>query len=316
MQMLQQKVATRDLGASDASEKLERLEIPKDLSNQAILDIGCGEGFYCGIALARGASRAVGVDVDPDAIDVARQSHPNGEFFHSSWTSLPLGPFDVVQWISAMHFERDPAHVFENIYSRLSDDGLFILECGTLDRSAKELVQVQRQSDTLWYPTIRLLTEVMLEKFTVRCLSYGVIAEGDPIPRYVFHCRKRLPTVALIRGESRSGKSALSDCLSPAYTKILQLDMLVSRIAAADHHHTDLQKLIRDLKKSAADLGAVYRGIDSAGMAEQFARMIAQSVAASDKLVIIEGAVSDSVVAALAKVLKGHARFWRMERES
>jgi SAM-dependent methyltransferase len=302
-----------DRGMSDSALKLDRLGYPVDLNGQSFLDIGCNEGFFCGVALKRGAKRVVGIDFEANALEFAKANYPGGEYIRSTWKTLPPGPFDLVQWSSAMHYELDPASVFEQIYQRLSPDGLLILECGAFDRSAKEMIQVQRHSDTLWYPTLRLLTEEFLKDFAVRCMSYGVIAEGDPVPRYVFHCRKRMPTVLLIKGASKSGKGALSDCLSPAATKVLQLDMYLSRIASAKYHHNDLQRTIRDLRAQSPGLDTVYAGIDSAGLTEEFARNIARSVAPSDKLVIIEGAVSDAFAAALLAALKGTAKFWRMD---
>jgi SAM-dependent methyltransferase len=299
-------------GMSDSALKLERLGFPSDLNGKAFLDIGCNEGFFCGKALERGATRVVGIDFEVNALEFAKSRYPGAEYVRSSWKSLPPGPFDVVQWTSAMHYELDPASIFKQIHQRLSLNGLLILECGAFDRSAKELIQVQRHSDTLWYPTIRLLTEDFLRDFSVRCVSECVIAEGDPVPRYVFHCRKRVPSVLLIRDKSETENGVLSDCLISSATKIVRLDTYISRIAGAKHHHNDLQKLIRDQWTRTQSFDAVYAGIDTAGMTEQFARAIAQSVAPTDKLVVIEGAVSDTFSDALSSSLNTTAKVWQI----
>lgn len=45
-----------------------------ELAGATVLDVGCGSGVLALIALSLGASRAVAVDVDPEAIDVTREN--------------------------------------------------------------------------------------------------------------------------------------------------------------------------------------------------------------------------------------------------
>ena len=44
-----------------------------------VLDIGCGTGHYCG-RFASGGLTAVGIDLDPEMIEVARRNYPGSEF--------------------------------------------------------------------------------------------------------------------------------------------------------------------------------------------------------------------------------------------
>ena len=43
-----------------------------DIKGKAILDVACGFGFYTRTMMSRGASRALGVDVSSEMIEIAR----------------------------------------------------------------------------------------------------------------------------------------------------------------------------------------------------------------------------------------------------
>jgi ubiquinone/menaquinone biosynthesis C-methylase UbiE len=297
---------------SNSSNKLSRLNIPRNLEGKAFLDVGCNEGFFCGVAIERGAARVGGIDYDAKALGLAKELYPGAQYLHSSWNTLPDGPFDVVLWTSAMHYEPDPAQVFSEIGKRLSPDGILILECGALDYSSKEMVPAKRHGDTRLYPTIRLLTEELLSDFSVRIMAFGELTEGDPVSRFVFHCRKKIPSVQLIRGSSYDGKSTLADTLLPAATKVVKTDFLVTRLARGDFHHGDLQRALKELHPIAVARGLqwLYDEIDVRGLSKELASVLAENVAATDDLVVIEGAVSVAVRDELSKKLSNKARIW------
>lgn len=71
-----------------------------DLTGRAVLDYGCGSGILAIAALKLGASRALGIDHDPQALLASRDNATlNGV---ETWLSVtaptqaPLGDFDVV----------------------------------------------------------------------------------------------------------------------------------------------------------------------------------------------------------------------------
>jgi ribosomal protein L11 methyltransferase len=78
-----------------------------DVTRRRVLDLGTGSGVLAMAAFASGAREVVAVDVDPDAIDSARESarlNPRigaihwlvGDFRERGWDALSGGPFDVV----------------------------------------------------------------------------------------------------------------------------------------------------------------------------------------------------------------------------
>jgi SAM-dependent methyltransferase len=80
-----------------------------------LLDAGCGTGEFLALALERGAS-AVGIDLSPDMLAVARRRAPDAELREGDITKLPYDDdaFDVVTAFNAVQFTDDvPATIAE-----------------------------------------------------------------------------------------------------------------------------------------------------------------------------------------------------------
>ncbi|MBS1716742.1 MAG: class I SAM-dependent methyltransferase [Armatimonadetes bacterium] len=75
--------------------EMERL-LP-DVQGKRVLDVGCGEGRFCRLLAARGAS-TVGIDPVEAFITQARNLHPEGEYHTGFAEALPFedGSFDIV----------------------------------------------------------------------------------------------------------------------------------------------------------------------------------------------------------------------------
>ena len=302
-------------GMSDSFNKLERLRFPAKLDGKSFLDIGCNEGFFCNVAASRGAARVVGIDFVKKSLDTARElyPHPKIEWHHQTWDVLPQGPFDVILWSSAMHYELDPLKVLRNIADILTPTGMLILECGIVPGTAKEMVLTQRHSDARWYPTEDFLTNELLKPFGFRRVAWPETTPGDPIPRSVYHCTRRQPLVLLVRGATHHGKSSLARQLAPAATKVIGLDSFVYRIAHAGYQHGKLGPFLK-ANFNANDLTALYEGIDTAGLTQEYAALLAQCVAESDGTVVIEGFMTDRQAAAMSDAVRGRAVVWDATR--
>jgi len=100
-----------------------------------VLDIGCGKG-HAMIELAKRYpnSEFVGADFSPEAVRDAQIAASaadltNIEFVIRDVAQLDYtGAFDLVTAFDAIHDQRDPAKVLENIRKALSPDGVFLMQ--------------------------------------------------------------------------------------------------------------------------------------------------------------------------------------------
>ncbi|HEX4724910.1 MAG TPA: methyltransferase domain-containing protein [Pseudonocardiaceae bacterium] len=84
-------------------------ELLGDPTDRTVVDVGCGGGRAVAELAARGA-HAIGVDLDPEMIAVARQRWPAGEFHVGSADELPLATGSVAGYRSdkVLHLLDDP----------------------------------------------------------------------------------------------------------------------------------------------------------------------------------------------------------------
>lgn len=189
--------ATSPLGGSYTEKKLARLGLPS-LVGLSFLDLGCNSGFYCCHAAAQGASRVVGVDVDPPVIVQARAACPQGEFHDEGWERLPKGPFDIVIMLSAIHYAEDPVGLIQQVYDRLAPDGLLIIEGGLIDpegfQESDILVPGWREvGDRCRHLSLGYLEHHVLSSFSFNVFGLSEPRGGDEVTRHVVHARKSLP---------------------------------------------------------------------------------------------------------------------------
>lgn len=306
---------SHELGAPaqvDSFHKLSRLQMPNDLRGKKVLDIGCNEGFFCKQALNRGASYVVGIDANPDVIKTAKDLYGSDsvEFISKSWNELPKEQFDLILWTSAMHYELNPESVLENISNLLTDNGLFILECGVHSQCRNEMIRTSRHDGTLWYPSMGFLEKLFEDtKLSYRHVGQPELVGADPVPRSVFHCHRVRPTIFLVVGESKSGKSYLAHQLRYSATKIISLDWFIARIYHSKYSHIELDNYIK-ITTNKDDLSGIYTGIDNDGFTEIYIDQILKSISKSDRLVIIEGFMTQLQVDTLRNKANTFANVW------
>jgi hypothetical protein len=228
----------------DSYAKLKAMHLPP-LVGRSFLDVGCNEGYYCGIALRAGANRVVGLDSFSLAVERARKRFPAVEFVMQSWDTLPDEKFDVVMLASAMHYldsEEKMVALLSRIRNCLKDDGLFILEAGISRNPGKLLVKVDRPDGSVFYPTWTKLVNLVNQAGLV-WRKVGDSEPGDQHPRVVMHCRKIQPVVIFVRGTSMSGKSYLANSLvNYGYWRIVNTDEVLATAfqAAIPDFHVDV----------------------------------------------------------------------------
>jgi SAM-dependent methyltransferase len=243
-------------GDSASSLKLEAIRLPEDLKGKRFLDLGCNEGFFCGEALRRGASRVVGIDLNPAVIRNAKLRFPECEFYQTSWNELPEGKFDIILFTSAIHYEPNPQQLCRKLRDVLNPNGILILECGVVESSSEMWVDVQRHDGSLRFPTRPLLTKRVLDAFAVRTIGPSVPQKGDPLDRHIFHCFPFRPIAMIIGGASLEGKTTLAAELATFGVTRVDHDHIIGLIAKNQfgnrkkiyqyvHEHYDITKIDR-----------------------------------------------------------------------
>lgn len=126
-------------GASNTSQKLERFELPKDLSGKRVLDIGCYEGFFTFECERRGAE-VVAIDIiapgPQSGFSLAYELTGSRATFHqaSIYDLNPeqFGTFDLVLCLGVIYHLRHPLLGLERARSVCKDK--FIVETQICDK--------------------------------------------------------------------------------------------------------------------------------------------------------------------------------------
>jgi SAM-dependent methyltransferase len=120
---------------------------PEDMTGKTVLDIGCKYGYFCFEALGRGASRALGVDVDPDSVRkgrlIAECLGAEAEFGLLDVETDPIEErFDYALCLNLLHHLKNPVAVLDKLIGVTRDR--LILEVATLGRKDRRKVKVSR----------------------------------------------------------------------------------------------------------------------------------------------------------------------------
>ncbi len=224
-------------GGSKSAEKLAALRLKllpnahsaaTPLRGLKVLDIGCNEGFFCGEALRQGASRVVGVDQSKNFLDRAKLRFPEARFMRTSWWALPDEKFDVIFFLSAIHYEPNQRALLEKLAQHLTPTGVLVLECGVVQGQSKTWHAVKRADDIRRYPTFPMLLRELLRPYAGRLMGSSVLQGGDPVPRYVLHCPLRKSMALIVGGPGRTGKSTLAFDLEERNIPLVRTDRLLN----------------------------------------------------------------------------------------
>jgi SAM-dependent methyltransferase len=105
-----------------------------------VLDVGCGSGDFCALALARGA-RPSGIDAAPEMIAIARGRAPEADLRVASMERMPYDDdaFDLVTGFNSLQFADDPEAALRE-WIRVGDT---IAVCAWADRGRCEVDVVE-----------------------------------------------------------------------------------------------------------------------------------------------------------------------------
>jgi SAM-dependent methyltransferase len=292
-------------GSSKSHEKLAALRLDninagetvagRPLAGKSVLDIGCNEGFFCAEALRQGARRVLGVDFSKRFIDSAKQRVKEAEFLQASWWDIPDEKFDVILFLSAIHYEPEQKRLLDKLSRHLTDDGVLVLECGVKGGSGrKQWHVVSRWDGAKRYPSLDLLRQDLLSAYAVRWIGPSVNQSGDPVPRFVFHCKLRRPVAMVIAGLSHAGKSALAHELLARGLPHYDSDSALAKLVMLDESK-DLplaKKLIEKFGKGRPEnLARIGKYIVEQNLCEEFAAIVSREIPVESDIFTIEGEI-------------------------
>lgn len=308
------------VGDSNSQEKLQMLGLPERLDGLSVLDLGCNEGFFCIKALERGAARVTGIDASAEYIAKARQRNSEANYIQGSWWDIPNEKYDLILFLSAMHYEPNPQGLFDKIANHLKPGGRLILECGMMN-TYENLVRlnVPRGDGVFNYPSRTYLINCLLRRYYVRYHGASIGQEGDAVERHVVHACLREPMVIFLPGEICSGKTIMASLLENHKNVInFGIDLWLCQIKYTTlpvPQNNEIYNLIRN-KSSCTEIDAFIESLDSR-QATLFADAVFAALPLQADCIIIEGyALSRKEIFARLKTLLEQAgvRVWQLER--
>lgn len=118
-----------------ATTDLQRLAGRTDMRGLSFLDIGCGSGLHALVAMRMGASRVVGIDLDPDSVAASRFTFdrfapkaPASFEVRSIFDTPPaqFGAFDIVYSWGVLHHTGDMQRALRCAAALVSENGAFL----------------------------------------------------------------------------------------------------------------------------------------------------------------------------------------------
>ena len=220
--------------------------------------------------------------------------------------------------LSALHYEERPRELLSRLHDHLTEDGLLILEVGIASERGTWRVWTQRKG-VVYHPTWDMLYERFLEPFAFRVVGRSVDQPGDPVPRWVVHCRRRKTNVVLITGRSKYGKSTLARQLGGRQMVTVETDAVLRRLLDSMQRPDSpiLQVLQQFREVGSRSFSQMTEAIIDAGLADDFGAVLAAHIPLDEPTVLVEGyGLRGEIEASLIRHLEDKAWVWKTERLS
>lgn len=194
------------LAVLDAFDDLPQARHLREHTYQAlgdtVVDVGCGSGRAVGELAARGV-RAIGVDLDPDMIEVAAGRRPASEFHVADATALPLADGSVTGYRAdkVLHALAEPEQAVAEARRVLAPHGRAVLigqdwDTIVIDSDDPELTRslVHARADALPHPRVA-------RRYRNLLLDNGFTDVTVDVHTFVWTDAACLPVLAGIGGE-------------------------------------------------------------------------------------------------------------------
>lgn len=241
-------------------DDLKSLYLPP-LEGKRFLNIGCGEGFFCGYAAFDGASESVGTDLSEPVIQTAKVNFPSCQFFHGDPQPEALGKFDVILYSANLHEASNQKELIDSLVSNLSDDGLLAMKVFIHHSKGNNWRKSEFEGKQLLCPNVHQLSE-MLEHLAWKVVGYEARQTQKNGRGIIIHIRKMKPFAYLMLSRPSSGKSTISRVLfKKAGIPVVSGDQIYHQIHSGKADTTRaLTELVRN-KHTPTRIGNMTRSV-------------------------------------------------------
>lgn len=106
-------------------------ELLPDMNGKTLLDVGCGTGYACNLALQHGSSRVLGLDISENMIAKAQNLIQNSKadfrVIHDSQPFITDEKFDIAICALVLAHAKDPSLILRSVYDALRPGGIMII---------------------------------------------------------------------------------------------------------------------------------------------------------------------------------------------
>ncbi|MGF7158520.1 SAM-dependent methyltransferase [Rhodoligotrophos appendicifer] len=211
----------------------------KDMKGRSVLDIGCMYGYFCFEAEKRGATRMLGVDIEPLNVEnsslLGQVLGSKAEFRKLDIEAAELGEkFDDIFCLNVLHHMRNPIGVLEKLIAATRDR--LVLEVASLGEGDRRKLGIarlsaaflkrfpimyvtnaagkRRGSNELFFFTPAAIKNLLMEHRKMFA-KVDVFPSGHKDGRFIVIAQKRrIDNLVVIAGPTSAGKSTLLENIS------------------------------------------------------------------------------------------------------
>ena len=206
---------------------------------------------------------------------------------------------------------------FEAARHYCKSEGVILLEC-FLSSQASYLPEMNFHFVSLTpyeaalLPTAQGLQDILLSGHVARYI-HASGRSGTSAGSHIYLCRKRLQTVIVVNGPTRSGKSSLARGLWTTADQYISLDLFITHLRKQARHGLLEPGPLRDVLLRDSDLTRIYPDLQGPDCLEELARLVSSCIVASAERVIIEGVgASEAFATCLEGLVSDRARIATM----
>ena len=124
------KIRENENNANNMFEKPALFSFLPELTNNTVLDLGCGYGEHCIHFAEQGTKRVVGIDISKKMLAIAKTENAHQNISYLNMPMENIGElqerFDIVVSSLAFHYVKDFQALIKNIYRLLNDGGFLV----------------------------------------------------------------------------------------------------------------------------------------------------------------------------------------------